>query len=984
MTKHAKTFFLGVVAMLLLLPVDLSARTQRQNQSRSRTQTQQQAQGGSLAGTVLDDSGSPVAGAAVTVINASTGSTSHVPGSTITATDAAGRYALHSVPVGSFTVQFSCLSRETLRVENVQITAGRTTPLDVVLKESVQQLSDVVITASYSRASATGLYARQQRLAAISDGMSADLIKKTADNNVAQVLKRVVGVTLDNDKYVNIRGMGERYNNVQLNGASMPSTEPNRRNFSFDVIPTGLVDNVTISKTFTPDLPGEFSGGLVEVNTLTAPSERFVTVTVGSGINTMTTGKAFYSNTRFAGDWLFGDVDGREWYSGYLAEQMEENAAKAARMNTYGLRRYTGQPLQNYGVTAGVPTRVGRGSLGIIAALTYRHEENTEEILEGNMVTWDYIFHPGGQNSWRWKSATSTGGVFNAGWKMPDHEINWRNLFNNRFSHTNQHRYIFKYYEGFPTVEFYSTPLQARLWQTQLDGKHELFGGRLVATWNVSYNDVTRTNPDDRVDVGHIYGVAADSSVLVDWGQITLSSNQYSISLGHVMYSHLHEVNKNAGVNLELPLVVRGNRQSLKAGYLGTFREARFEQRYMTPRVKQGAYSRNVSRPLEELYAPERFEQGELVYMASGVNGPTSDGYDGTRDVHAGYLMGNFSFFKRLRLIAGARVENTDMLVNSLDGGGGGRYARYDTIKQSDWLPSATLVYSIRPGLNLRASYNKTLVRVDFRELSNNQYFSVDDRVTVEQWVKLEQGYTKNHDARVEWYPRAGEVVSAGYFYKKFIHPVEMMLRVSADQQNRYHIPVNLEEAMARGVEVNWRKSFDFLDAIAPAFRDLYFSGNFTWLDNHVVFNPINLPGWAQVDIGGVVKRDRPMMGLSPYLVNLGLAYDGPVVGAAVNYNRLGRKLVVAGANDYEDQYENPRDVLDLQLSTRLLKHRLMLKLNASDILNQDVIIYWNRTPREDSFVDNTSGNMDYDEGDSAMSRVRKGVNVTLTLGYSF
>ncbi|MDR0766553.1 MAG: TonB-dependent receptor, partial [Odoribacteraceae bacterium] len=737
---------------VMLLPIGLSA----------------QQNSGVLAGVALDEQGAPAIGIKVLV----TGSTA------VTMTDANGQYKLTAVPAGTVTVQFSGISYETLQVEGVKIAVGKTTPLDVVLKESVRQLGEVVVTASYNKASAAGLYAKQQRLAALSDGVSADLIKKTSDNNVAQVLRRVVGVTLDNGKYVNIRGMGERYNNVQLNGASMPSTEPNRRNFAFDVIPTALVDNVTISKTFTPDLQGEFTGGLVEVNTLAVPAERFLTVSVGSGINTVTTGKDFYSNKRFDNDWLFGDMKSRKWYAGYQKELMAENAANAAKMNTYGLRRYTGQPLQNYGLTAGIPFRVGSSSIGVVAALTYRHEENTEEILEGSMVTWDYINHPGGQNSWRWKSTTSTGAVFNAGWKMPDHEINWRNLFNNRFNHTNQQRYVYKYYEGVRTVEFYSTPLQSRLWQTQLDGRHELFGGRVIASWNASYNDITRTNPDDRMDSGRVNGVSSDSIPLIEWGEIARNSNEFSVAQGHLMYSHLHEIKKNAGVNLEFPLVVLGNRQSLKAGYLGTFREARFEQRYMTPGVGAG-YSRNTYLPLEEYYAPERFERGELRYRASGVNGATSDGYDGTQDIHAGYLMGEFSFFKHLRLITGVRAEKIDMLVNSLDGGGGASYTRYDTINRIDWLPSATLVYNIVEGVNLRGSYNKTLLRVDFRELSNNQYYNVDDRVTVQQWIKLQPGYTENHDARVEWYPRAGEVVSAGYFYKKFTNPVEMMLRVS-------------------------------------------------------------------------------------------------------------------------------------------------------------------------------------------------------------
>ncbi len=311
------------------------------------------------------------------------------------------------------------MSYETLQVNDVKIVAGKTTPLDVVLKESTQHLEEVVVTASYNQASATGLYAKQKNLATMSDGVSADMIKKTSDNNVAQVLKRVSGVTIDNGKYVTVRGMSERYNNVQLNGASLPSTEPNRRNFAFDVIPSGLVDNVTISKTFTPDMPGEFTGGLVEVNTLAVPDEKFLSLGIGTGMNTISTGKKFYSTKRFGSDWFFGEIDKRKWYSGGGDEAATAlNIINAGQKNTYGLRKYTAMPLQNYSLTAGSPFNLGRSSLGVVAALTYRHEENTEEIIEGNMITRDSIFKPSGKGSYRYKAATSIGAVLNTGWRM--------------------------------------------------------------------------------------------------------------------------------------------------------------------------------------------------------------------------------------------------------------------------------------------------------------------------------------------------------------------------------------------------------------------------------------------------------------------------------------------------------------------------------------------------------------------------------------
>ena len=297
-------------------------------------------QPGRISGKLLDEQGKPMLGASVRIVQHNGG----------TQSDIDGNYALSLSP-GSYTVEVSYLGYKTQQVTGVKVIGGKNTMLDIVLQQSGTSLGEVVITASYGNASAKGLYARQKANTAMTDGISAEQIGKTGDNNTAQVLRRVAGVNIDDGKYAVIRGMSERYNNVQLNVASLPSTEPNRRNFAFDVIPSGLVDNVTVYKTFTPDLTGEFTGGLVEVNTLAVPEKKMLNLSVGSGINTISTGKDFYSNTRYSGDWLFGETDKRKWYTGRTADQSQQNIVNAGNSNTYGLGKYTAQPLQNYSLT---------------------------------------------------------------------------------------------------------------------------------------------------------------------------------------------------------------------------------------------------------------------------------------------------------------------------------------------------------------------------------------------------------------------------------------------------------------------------------------------------------------------------------------------------------------------------------------------------------------------------------------------------------
>jgi TonB-dependent receptor len=654
-------------------------------------------------------------------------------------------------------------------------------------------------------------------------------------------------------------------------------------------------------------------------------------------------------------------------------------------------------PLQDYSLTAGIPLKTGNGSLGVVAALTYRHEENTEELLEAHMITRDSIFTPSGKGSYRYRFVTSTGAVLNAGWQTKGHGITWRNLFNNRFSHTNHQRFVRKYYEGYDFAEQYSVPLASRLWQTQLDGKHSLFGDRLTATWNASYNKITRTNPDDRLASGRILGESPAGASFINWGEATDHTNILTVSSGHTMYSRMNESRKNIGVALEHPFTVRGNRQGIKAGYAGTFRSAAFEQQYLKAMNRYTSpYSIN-SLPVEEFYAPEHFGGNPLEYEPASMKGPRSDYYTGHQDIHAGYLIGDFSFFRKLRLTGGVRMENTDMEVTTHIQEmtvGGGLVDSTAVIKRTDWLPAGTLIYSITQDLNARVSYGKTLARPDFRELSLSHYYNVDDRIWVVNGSRLEQSDIHNFDARIEWYPGLGEVISVGYFRKKFIKPVELIMRELASGQSYELHSLNLDESVAGGFELNLRKSMGF---ITPALNSLYFTGNGTWMKANVKYNSQKL---LQVTNPNVdpdkpdpqFDRDRPLRGLSPYSVNLGFAYDGSIIGAAVNYNRAGRRLVVAGEYEKYDQFENPRNVLDLQLSARLLKQRMEIRLNAGDVLNEDIIVYRNcgydmkagNTEPDKSYTNRTGLGMDYNEGDWIMSRINRGINLSLSLSYRF
>ncbi|MGC3977450.1 MAG: TonB-dependent receptor [Paludibacteraceae bacterium] len=537
--------------------------------------------------------------------------------------------------------------------------------------------------------------------------------------------------------------------------------------------------------------------------------------------------------------------------------------------------------------------------------------------------------------------------------------------------------------------EVYSTPLQARLRQTQLDGEHAFFGQRLTFTWNADYNSTSRINPDDRfalADLQYDLGTglvapSADGKYKMNWGLIGPSSPY--VSSQFVMYSGLEENKKNAGANAEYKFKLLQQQQKLKAGYLHSFRKAEYEQLYLHAYTATATgINTIIGSSLHEFYDPANFSNGKLYYKEGAFMDRSGDAYTGRQTLDAAYLMADISPVKPLHIIGGVRRENSVTKTNTF-------YSWYDsnahyhfqdstfTRTDLDWLPSLTLIYSITPKLNLRAAYSETLARPDFRELTDCQYYNVSDRTQIINETAIEQSSTKNYDLRLEWYPSAGEVVSLSAFYKDFYKPVEKMIRLRSDRQNYDMLTVNLDGAIVKGLELNFRKSFGF---ITPALKDLWLSGNGTILKGNIESS--NYTG----------TRERPLQGLAPYNVNGSLTYEGKRWGVALNYTRVGRTLVVGGEFAKNDTYENPRNVLDLQLSARFLKQRMEVKFNVSDLLNQDFIVYRNSgyVGSEDSnadpgdFNDRTSLGMDYNPGDYVISRTNKGVNYSVSVSYKF
>lgn len=905
-------------------------------------------------------------------------------------TTVTGDYVILLSP-GTYTLVVSFIGHQTRRITDVLVKENEVTDLSVTLSQSdAKQLQAVVVTSGARRESVRALLMAQKNNASMTDGISAEQIRVTPDNNTAQVLKRVSGITVQNDKFVTIRGVSDRYNNVLINGASLPSTEPNRRNFSFDIIPSALVDNVVINKTASPDLPGEFTGGLVQINSKDVPAENFLQVLAGTGFNTESANKEF-SGFKRDKQAALGRVDeDRKWFGDgrifdqqkYLSYLRNSDTASIRNINKQmpnRWQRYSYQytPQQNFQLSGGINKRFANNqSLGFVAAATYLNEQLYEEGKARSLQNYDF-------NTQRYRYNTTIGGLFNMAYKSKKHRIAWKNLYNDRYSDQFDDRYGYQISNGRFENRSGEVTLSNRMLQTRLEGDHTVSRADIRINWYGDYINLIREQPDGR------FLVATDE----DSGKhhFRYNFNERNLFWGGLYSSQLKEKRYNTGLNISVPFLIAKERQLFKTGYAYSKRDVDFDATGLRIVEATGsAYTEGLQGiPYYEIVTQEAAAAGKLEYSPSYIrNGTTGDRYSGTQTLQAGYAMLDLKVLKKLRLSGGLRYENNKMTLSTVFYDANGSSSFNDSsYLEKDWLPSVNIIYSVTDKFNIRGAFSKTLARPDFVERSPYIYYDFVEQAQVVGQYGLVTSRIKNYDLRFEYYPSGSEIFSASLFYKDFDKPVERFyLLGNPSNAVQYQ---NLYSAVAKGFEIDIRKSFGFINPGLSWLSNLYISANYTYLKGEISYLVIKSP-FTQKDTSYIANGQRPIQGLSPFIINAGLNYQGKVWGFNIAYNRFGRRIVNGGTNATIIQYENPRDVVDIQLSTKLFKQKAELKFNIGDLLNQYTIIYSNNTNgrAEGSTYPLESPNKDpkgdaYNEAfDFENYKVKKGSNILITLSY--
>jgi len=871
-------------------------------------------------------------------------------------TDVEGRFFLPIQKGQTYSLKVSSIGFAAKTIDN--ITAGdQSLNLEIVLQPGGNSLQQVVVTTNIRKGSAASLYSIQKNSSSISDGISADIIKRSPDKNAGDVLKRVSGASVQDNKFVVIRGMSERYNVSLLNNSILPSTEADKKAFAFNILPASLVDNLIIYKAATPDLPGDFSGGAVKVMTKDYPARRISELSLSIGYNSLTTNKNFYK----------GDPNGSLDALGFLdksrlipAPYYRERGAEfinnsdtykkdVTKMfsNTFG---YTpaNKSLPNISASyTGGDTRLyaNGNKLGYIYSLGYSNGRNVSERKRDDYGIDKIPIY--GYNTTNYDQKNNLSALLNLTWSYGSSKISFKNLFNNDFTETLGLR-SGRNVVNAPDVFYYkgsnSEVTQNGLVNSVVEGLHKV-GRSWTVNWTGSFGYTYKNQPDQK-----ILTFRSPDNINNDYYLRLSNENSPEIRNAGRVYSFLGEKIYGVSGDASREFKWLGQSQKLKFGTMNYYRDRSVEVDalgYASLNANGVIINETKETGFNNIFSPANIDTYNLTVANIGTN---STDYTANALLNAGYVMLENKLSDKSKLTWGARVEKYRQELSAK--------GKNKTINDNtDILPSLLFTYSLNNKTNLRLSGSQAVNRPEFRELADYSIYDYDNYFAIRGNPSLKRSKNTNADLRYEFFPAAAEILSASVFYKYFKDPIEQ-----TNEGNDVLSYTNADHAYVYGAELEIRKKLDF--------------GAGSFLDHLTAYaNAAYIKGG--IKFGGL-EINSPMQGQSPYLLNGGLSYISTDEGFSVNvlYNRIGPRLRFRAKSGASlNIFEKPRDVLDFQVSKKLLKNRLEIKLTLSDLFAQAYQWYYK--------YDATATNTNYKASeDKIITAFKFGTTGTLALRF--
>lgn len=954
------------------------------------------AQKGAITGTVYDQDGFPMLGANVVIQGTSIGTTTDF---------VEGKYQFQADP-GTYVIVASYVGFGEMVIPDVVIEANETTVLDINFSDEsggvdLAELGVEVTAKAIERGEIAVMKLRQNDINA-KDLISQQEIRSLGAGTAAAALTKVTGTTVVDGKYVYVRGLGDRYSATTINGLRLPSIDPYRNSAQLDLIPTSILDNISASKTFTPDLPGDFTGGSVDIKIKALP-ERFTWgVSLSGGYNGQSNLRDDFVTYNAGGNIGLGYNDGTldrpaslQRYADSELDVFSGNAGRRARRdddlagaldevanefgNPFNLANKDAGLDYSFSANIGNQFNIGTMPVGVFATVSASQEfDQYNNGVRGNFVNpgdggpLQEVFDVRDDRS---TQAGKVGGMLGLSFKPgTSNEITLYGLYSHQgftegrvLEGSNENKGASGEPDNFYRSQA-STFLERELINYVAQGEHVLTGlGNVKIEWTANYVDSEQNEPDLRF----AEYIRQEDNFIIDPSQFSRPSR---------FWRELSDNSYQGKLDITVPFLQEKSRaNNIKFGGLYQTKERAFNENIFAYENRSGISFSEAGGDFNTWLGPDNLGiiGGEPGRNQIGVfafdNSNLANSYDGTFDVAAAYGMITYELSPKLKVVTGLRAEQTTILVESAVVGNeiamaeaGMREVDQDriddntaNIDETNFMPALNLIFKAKENANLRLGFSQTIARPNMREVAPFGSFGFLGEPTVFGNPNLELTNIDNYDLRYEIFPNPGEVVAFSAFYKQFTNPIVTTFRLSGEQQFTW---TNSERADLYGVELEVRKSLAFL---GETFQ------NFTLSSNLAIIQSSQQIDAREVELGQEVDPDfsgeRVFNGQSDFVANANLSFRTPESGwdAILAYNYFSDRLQSIGAVGSPDIFEQGRGQLDLSVSKQI--NNFKVSFRARNLINPDYKTFSEFQGQEYIF-----------------SRFTRGRDISLGLSYSF
>lgn len=860
-----------------------------------------------------------------------------------TSTDLDGTFELE-LSAGSHDLTFSYVGYNPTTIQDIKVNENGITVLHPKIEMGAQTLTEVVVSSIQMSNTESSLLTLRRKSPNVIDGVSRELFSKSGDGDAGAAIKRVTGVSIVDGKHILVRGLGDRYSKTILNGSDIPGLDPDKNSVQIDLFPTQLIENIMVSKTFLPELPGDFTGGLVNIKTREFPENPTLSISGSIGYNPI-----MNLNDRFL-SYQGSSTDFLGWDNGLRKLPLDKNASIPDPVMkdpalSFMTQKFDPQmdislgksPVnQSYSIIYGNQYNLGAGKLGIIATANYKNSYKFYQDIEYNT----YLKYPEKNINNLFSNRSIKGdrgdenvllsGMAGVNYKLTRSKfgLNWLHIQNGVSSAARLTQITSETNPS--TLKRTNLEYKQRaLDHIRLSGKHNLGENKWEIDWKFSQTRSSIDEPDNRITAFEMVPRVEDISYELN----------PSVGAGvNRIWRNLQEQNYTGHIDVLYQFDLNSQRTSeLKFGFASSLKDRDYTILNYLFRVERSSQIAINGNP-DNLFRPENiWDPSARIGTYVKGNFEPANTYQANQMISAGYVMNELPLTKKLKSIYGLRMEHVINRYTGQNNLGDITYDNQEVLDEMDFLPSLNLLYEYSDKINLRLSANRTLARPTFKEKSLAQIQDLISGRTFIGNIDLKETRINNFDIRFENYFDWGELFSVSGFYKKLVDPIELIAYSDASPDDVQ--PRNSSEADVMGVELEIRKKLKFLGGFAD---QNILGGNLSFIRSKVKMGTSEYESRVQnARSGETIDKSRPLVDQAPVIANIFLQYTSleKMLNLNLSYNYQGKQLTIVGIGRNSDVYTLPYHSLNFNARFKIgASNKIRLSLSVLNVLDQDRI----------------------------------------------